>query len=179
MKKNIVFGVIGIIVGGITSYLYCRKRFDESDYNIDEIVDKEEIDTVEEIKVYGHEVLIPAPKTNLVFSDKKEPHETFRSYNKIVNKLYIDETKPMVITESQFNDECEIHDKITVLYYVNGVITDEYNELMDDIDKVIGINNLSLFGYGSSDKDVLYVRNNMLKIDYEILKQHTEYQTDI
>ena len=64
------------------------------------------------------------------------------------------------------------------MYYDNGVITDENDDVMDDVVGVLGEDTLSCFGYGTSDRDVLYVRNAKLKIDYEVLRQNKDYQSD-
>lgn len=169
MKKNIVLGLVGFVVGGIVSYLYCKKRFDEGCCDADRgcfsVVETDDTSYPDKIAI---------EKMNSEYGELSPS----RIYNKMTHKLYRDgnEGEPIAITESQFSEECEDYDKITVLYYNNGIITDDRDEPIDDVDDIIGVKNLAYFGYGSSDKDILYVRNDRLKILYEVLRQNTEYE---
>lgn len=181
MKKNIVLGLVGFVVGGIVSYLYCKKRFDEGCCDADRgcfsVVETDDTSYPDKIAIekmnseYGE--LSP-------YGSMKVSYESPRtSPYKMIAKLYAsddNDLEPRVITESQFSEASYDYDKITVLYYNNGIITDDRDEPIDDVDDVIGVKNLAYFGYGSSDKDILYVRNDRLKILYEVLRQNTEYE---
>jgi hypothetical protein len=176
MRKDIIGAVVGFVIGGVISYLYCKKRFDEGccgvvsneieysfegeDSSIKQTLGQECIDIA-----YGGEDL-----------EYKRPDP--RSYNKIVNKLYGPvRNEPFVITEREFSEECEDHDKITALYYDDGIVTDDRDEVMDNIIETFG-KNFDKFGLWSTDKDVLYIRNDKLKIDFEVLRQNTTYRSE-
>ena len=183
MKKNVIIGIVSLVIGSVASYLYCKKRFEEGccevEGSCDEqcIVESEDKSSPAETSVLERGIKDYSVKS---FKNDEASDSPQRIYNNVVKNLYRkDSEEPYAITESQFVDEDEDYDKITVLYYDNGVITDDSYDVMDDIDTVIGLNNLSCFGYGSSDKDVLYVRNDKLKIDYEILRQNADYKTDV
>jgi hypothetical protein len=86
-------------------------------------------------------------------------------------------TLPYVISFEDFCESEDAHDKITITYYAgDGVLVDEDEEIIDDVERLVGENNLiNKFGEGSDDPDVLYVRNERLAIDYEVIRQHTSY----
>ena len=85
------------------------------------------------------------------------------------DKLYEKETKvdksPYIISPDEFsNSEYEIK---TLLYYKDKVLADEDYNIIHDVVGHVGDEALSDFGrYGS---DSVYVRNDVLGIDYEIL----------
>jgi hypothetical protein len=82
-------------------------------------------------------------------------------------------TPPYLIDDDQFSDDCEYHDKITLSYYSDGVLIDEEEEAIVDVDQTIGFDNLKKFD--DPEIDVIYVRNCNISIDYEILRLETSY----
>lgn len=83
---------------------------------------------------------------------------------------------PYTITPDQFVNEKRYYDKITLLYYENGVLTSEAEDYEEDIDSTIGQDSLNKFG--EFEEDAVYVRNDRLSIDYEVLLQHCDFEGD-
>lgn len=77
-----------------------------------------------------------------------------------------------VITPIEFAEK-EDYDTHTLTYYSDGVLTDEQDNPVDDIDEVVGLESLEIFGM--CDTDSVYVRNDRLKTDYEILLDMRPY----
>lgn len=77
-----------------------------------------------------------------------------------------------VISPEAF-DEYENYDVHTLTYYSDGVLTDEQDNPIDDIDEVVGLESLETFGM--YETDAIYVRNDRLKTDYEILLDMRPY----
>lgn len=80
--------------------------------------------------------------------------------------------KPYVITPDVFmnNDE---YDTISLTYYADGVLADEYDEQIIDVEGTIGEDSLEHFG--EYEDDSVFVRNDALKVDYEILLDQRLY----
>ena len=53
-------------------------------------------------------------------------------------------------------------------------MADERDQFVSEVDKVIGFDNLR-FGYGSGDPLVVYVRNDLLELEFEIMHAGTKY----
>lgn len=87
-----------------------------------------------------------------------------------------DMNEPYIITEDQFNDEHDDYEKLSMSYYANGVLTDDYDEPVEDPDRVVGMGALNAFG--DAGVDSVYVRNNVLKCDYEILRDQRKYEEE-
>lgn len=77
-----------------------------------------------------------------------------------------------VISPEEF-DELEDYDTHSLTYYSDGVLTDEQDNPIDDIDEVVGLESLETFGM--YETDAVYVRNERLKTDYEILLDMRPY----
>lgn len=80
--------------------------------------------------------------------------------------------KPYVITPEEFG-EFDDYDRISFTYYADHVIADDNDQLLEDVENVIGFESLTHFG--EYDDDAVYVRNERLKTDYEILRDERTY----
>lgn len=94
------------------------------------------------------------------YSDKKEDTE--------VN----DVEKPYVISPDDFG---EIYDYETnyLTYYSDGVLTDDQDGIVDDVEGIVGLESLKHFG--DYEEDLVHVRNDRLKCDYEISLDNMPY----
>lgn len=80
--------------------------------------------------------------------------------------------KPYVIDpmDSGNGGEYEI---VGLTYYADGVLVDESGEPIEDMESMIGINPPDHFG--EYEDDSVFVRDDDLKIDYEILRDYSNY----
>lgn len=76
-----------------------------------------------------------------------------------------------LISELEFGDDEEF-DTISLTYYMDGVITDEDDEILEDVESRIGENISDYFG----DSDAVYIRNDTLRTYYEVLKDYRTYE---
>lgn len=61
----------------------------------------------------------------------------------------------------------------SLTYYADKVLVDEIGNVIKDIDNTVGINSLETFG--EYEDDSVFVRNDILKKDYEILLDYRTY----
>ena len=99
-----------------------------------------------------------------------------QEYNNVAQK-YNAESKevqnaPFVIHPDRFGEDCE-YETITLTRYSDGVVADENDEPLDDFEDVIGTDWENRFG--EYEPDAVYVRNDILKADYEILRDNRKY----
>lgn len=78
---------------------------------------------------------------------------------------------PYVIPPENFGDSG--YDTISLIYYKDEVLADDMDELVEDIDERIGSESLNHFG--EYEDDVVFVRNDILKADYEISRDNRRY----
>lgn len=74
--------------------------------------------------------------------------------------------KPYVITPEEFGEN-EGYQTVSLYYYSDGVLADDCDDLIEDVDDVVGLDSLNHFG--EYEDDSVFVRNDRRKIDYEIL----------
>ncbi len=83
---------------------------------------------------------------------------------------------PYLITEVEFDEGKDEYDKISLTYYDgDDILIDEDGDVITDPDEIIGEDALISFGTGSSDKNMVYVRNEKLQCDYEIIREFSSY----
>lgn len=81
---------------------------------------------------------------------------------------------PYVISQEEFINGNKYYDKTTLNYYDDGILEDEITEeIIDDIDAVIGRDSLTKFG--EYEDDVVFVRNERLSTDYEVVRQYRDF----
>ena len=76
------------------------------------------------------------------------------------------DTQPYVISPDEFG-ELDDYDTISLTYYADKVLTDENDEPIDDVDDIVGLDSLETLG--EYEDDSVFVRNDRMKADYEIL----------
>ena len=76
-------------------------------------------------------------------------------------------TKPYVISPDEFG-ELDDYTIVSLNYYQkDNVLADDYNQIIKNVDELVGKRSLQRFG--EYEEDSVFVRNEMLKTDYEIL----------
>lgn len=81
--------------------------------------------------------------------------------------------KPYVISPYDFG-EYDGYRQIELTYYADGTLEDEDREIVTDIDELIGSG--SLFTFGEYEDDSVFVRNERLRADFQILKDYRTYE---
>lgn len=105
--------------------------------------------------------------------DKTQPDEEKENCDEIIRENgYIDggkkiDKKPYVIPPNDFGNIDE-YDTDTLVYYADNILADDDGELIEDVESTVGFDALASFGKYGED-DAVYVRNEQLKCDYEIL----------
>ena len=82
--------------------------------------------------------------------------------------------RPYVISQFDFINGHNRYDQITLNYYDDGILEEALSEeIIDDIDGVIGKDSLDKFG--EFEPDVVFVRNERLGADYEVIRQYRDF----
>jgi hypothetical protein len=87
--------------------------------------------------------------------------------------------KPFIMHLEEYQ-QSECSHQVTITYFEgDDVLIDESDEVISKKDEVVGMENLAKFGFGSGDRNVVYVRNPKLDIEYEILRHQGHYSKEI
>jgi hypothetical protein len=83
---------------------------------------------------------------------------------------------PYVITAEEFFTEGETNEKICLAYYEGDeTLADDAQDKIDDVEEKIGTANLLRFGHGSDDPNSVYIRNEKLECDFEVVREDGSY----
>lgn len=86
---------------------------------------------------------------------------------------------PYIISAEEYLGNDSNYAQETVTYYLGDqVLADDRDEVIDEFEATIGLANLR-FGHRSNDDNVVYVRNERLLIDFEVLRSERKYVQDV
>ena len=81
--------------------------------------------------------------------------------------------RPYVISPYDFGENDE-YKQFELTYYADGVLEDEDYAIVTDVDELIGTD--SLYTFGEYEDDAVFVRNESLCADFQILKDYRTYE---
>lgn len=112
-----------------------------------------------------------------VFEEANSDHPEWDYAREVKSRT---DDRPFVIHKDEFeNGELE-YEQATLTYYEgDDVVADMRDSAIDDVDHVLGLDSLQKFGYGSGDANVVYVRNDRLQLDYEIVKSDGSFAEEV
>lgn len=82
---------------------------------------------------------------------------------------------PKVIDPTVFGEDG--YEGVSLIYWADGVLTDDLNQVVDNVEETVGFESLTHFG--EYEDDAVHVRNERLKCDYEILMETREYYATV
>lgn len=167
--KCVLAFIIGAGVGSAVTWKLLKTKYEQ--------IAQEEIDSVKEhFAKRNKEPTEFVDDISEIFGDKEEEGE----YEEVVTEMGYTDNKhvrnaPYVIHPDMFGtrDDFEIR---SLKCFADRVVTDTDYEIVEDVDNLVGDESLDHFG--EFEEDSVYVRNERLKCDYEILLDTRKY-TDV
>ena len=187
--------IFGAAVGSVVTWQYVKKKYEQ--------IAQEEIDSVKEtfsrnakleLKSKDNETEENNNTRTIVEKAKDKPSvveyaaklrkQGYTNYSNTdslsedsnVSEEEADENmindKPYVISPDEFGEFYD-YETISLIYYADQVLADEDDELVEDIEETVGFESLNAFG--EYEDDSVFVRNDRLKCDYEILLDQRKY----
>jgi hypothetical protein len=101
-------------------------------------------------------------------------------WNHIQELAKRDTSRPYLINEEEWQAAEPGFDQIQLTYYAgDNVLSDDRDEVVDNIEKVVGEENLGRFGEGTGDENVMFIRNEFFKSDYEVTRSEGKYVDEV
>lgn len=170
MINKILIFAAGVAIGSAVTWKLVKDKYkklaDEEIASVKEVWSKKH-PTVEDIAETDVKESI---KTDATPQSKKNPDfKDYRAMQEIIDKNSYEEDYmyKYVISPEEFGESELPSESLT--YWADGVVTDEANCVMDedDIEETIGSDALNHFG--EYEDDSVFVRNEILDKEYEIL----------
>lgn len=183
MKALIAFAA-GAAIGVGAAYLYLKPKFEAKAQNeIDQVKEyygrmkkQEEAPHTDPDEAERTQVHVTEEKPDIMGYAKKLADEGYVDYERYSSKP--EETpaktveRPYVISPDEFG-EFENYEKISLMYYADGVLCDDMDSPVDNIDEIVGADFADHFG--EYEDDSVFVRNDPRRCDYEILRSLKTY----
>lgn len=186
-KLNFAMFLAGATVGAAGAWLYCKRYYEQ--------IAQEEIDSVkaafaerkpdalknaknfeDAMDDNKQKANMAKLKPDLVDYAAKLQAEGYTNYSahSEKNNNEEDETvvdKPRVISPDEYGD-CD-YTTISLTYYSDGVLADDEDEIVDNVEDTVGADFAEHFG--DYEMDSVHIRNDRRKCDYEICKDNRSY----
>ena len=161
---NTVIFVSGVGIGMAVVWKFFDTKYkNEVSKKIDEIMESVKVESNAPSELPAKVITEPAPSEIDISEDSKI------NYSKIAEPYMIaKETtneKPYVIAPSEFGENG--YETISLKYYSDGLLADDMDEVIENIDETVGADSLNHIG--EYEDDSVFVRNDRLKVEYEIL----------
>lgn len=171
---------VGVAVGSLATWKVVKTKYEK--------IAQEEIDSVKDvyskktvIKNEAPEVFIEHFEDNATLEEKlKDLKIVTDEYTSIIRKQeYSNEPekvkpmvdKPYVISPEEYGELG--YEQIELTYYADKVLADDQDEIVEDVDMIVGYDSLDSFG--DYEDDSVHVRNDAMEADYEILLDSRKY----
>ena len=167
--KCVLAFALGAGVGAAVTWKILVNRFDR-------IIDEEVASVKEHLGKRNNQ---PTEKDNNPFEDYEEDLEDdyCQKTQQYGNTKPI--SGPRVIHPDEFGMRDDYETR-TLKCFADRVVTDLDDEVIEDVDSLIGDESLDHFGeYGEYETNTVYVRNDRLKLDIEILLSGQKYYPDV
>ena len=167
---NLIIFAVGTAVGSAVTYTLLKTKFEQ--------MAQDEIEEVRNLYLKKTEEL---NESNKETSSESKVSEYEKALNdlKYMNDIEdekeeeaMKEDKPYVISPNEFG-ELDGYETNSLTYYADGVLTDDTNTIIDDVDEVVGTDSLTRFG--EYEDDSVFVRNDRHECDYEILLDNRRF----
>lgn len=172
-KTNIWYFIAGAVIGsGITAIMYIQKLKEQEEYHNTDL---------QEVREFYKQLMNKKDNDSDENNDNKEiSNELKTQYNHVAN-IYKTETpvkegekmnsikEPYCIPAEEYGEYMS-YEQETLVYYSDGVLVhDDTDKVINDINNTVGEFFYDHFGE-NDDEDVVYVRNDVLKKEFEIIK---------
>lgn len=164
MKGLFIF-LGGVVLGSAVTWRLAKNYFVPDDY-------EEEYDNSENDESYPSDEDLKNKQNEIVIENGYTQYSKKESAERKEDEEDMD--KPYIITPEEFSDSD--YNTETLTYWADGVVTDiDDDPLSDDqIEDLIGEDSLTHFG--EYEDDSVFVRNDRLRTDYEILADTRRYE---
>ena len=183
--SNVLLFTAGVAVGSLVTWRYFKSKYEVVEDEIEEKTEEPEGET--ETEDEDPEV------SESKMSYKKPPLKEYVKMvedNGYVPKTHMEEVEeeiangkwddkdvyePYIIRPEEYG-ELHAYETLSLNYYADGVLTDELDNPIEDVESLVPADFADHFG--EYEDDVVHVRNDNLECDYEILRDLRKF-TDV
>lgn len=163
MNGKLIFAFgLGAAAGAVVTYFFMKRKKKDDFMWADDWEEETEESTTKE-----------SSEKVTCFDNKWKSDRPRTAYNDIYRKKYgtddaspTEEDYPMYIITPEEYASREGYEAESLYYYKNGVLTDEDDNVIPNMEEMVGEDAVNHFG--EYEEDVIHIRNDDLETDYEI-----------
>lgn len=159
----------GAAIGSAVTWKLLKTKYEQ--------IAREEIDSVKEVFSRRYEKASEEPDEMTEMKDLIDECGYAKETDKEEKGGLTMDNKPYIISPDEFGESD--YETVSLIYYADGVLTNFMDDSVQDIEEVIGSECLDHFG--DYEEDSIFVRNDELEVDYEVLldeRTHAEAKED-
>ena len=120
-----------------------------------------------------------APPEDEPYTDEEDRDESLDYEDYKLNgehkKALLENRDPYLIDLSDYELTCKNYEKLSLLYYIhNDILCEESGEEVNRFD-LLG-NSIAAYGFEDNEEEHLYIRNDKLMCDYDVIKVYIPYE---
>lgn len=158
MNNKILIFSLGVAVGAVTSWFIAREKYRK--------IADDEIASVKEVFQRKKKEEAELAEENTTYNDLSDVYDTESADDDIAEDK---DDPPYIIEPEEYGNKVE-NECTVLMWYGDDILTDTYGVNVDDIDNTVGREFIDHFGENPEEPDVVYVRNDRLEMDYQILQ---------
>ena len=172
-KTGFAMFLAGATVGAAATWLCLRRYYEQ--------ITQEEIDSVkasfaERKPVIANIAKLKPDLVNYAAKLQEEGYTNYTEHSKKNTEEKKDEpmpNEPYVISPDDYGEN-DNYTQISLVYYAgDGVLADDEDEVVEDIEDTVGEDFAEHFG--EYEDDSVFIRNDRLRCDYEILRDNRSF----
>lgn len=187
-KINFVMFIFGAAVGSAAARVYLKKHYEK--------IAQEEIDSVKaafskhkpgfnsenqknECEIENKNQKLKPDLVGYAAKLHEYGYTDYSTNDEKSNKKRKDDSmldKPYIISPEEYGEITD-YENLSLTYYSDGILADDDDEIVDDIEHTVGADFADHFG--DYEDDCVFVRNDRLGCYYEILKDYRPYKAII
>ena len=173
--------IFGAAAGAVGAWYACKTKYER--------IAQEEIDSVKEVisekMTRTEEKEKESDEPAHIFDEDSEAMKSFQnSYGYMPNfkkpdnlpKVQDDRPRPYIVTPDEYGDQ-DGYELVGLVYYRDHIlVTSVDNEIVEDVDDIIGFESLNHFGENEDYPNQIFVRNDEHRCDYEVERDPRTYE---
>jgi hypothetical protein len=188
--KSIVMFISGLVIGAGVSWVYHKNKYEEMVQDeVEELrshMKNQQGTTCKESdkNIQNPDAKIQEESTEEQYDESMEKAKKIINYSKYSTVDVNEDAElssspeyrpPFVVTPEDFAS-LPGFDTDTFYYHQDDVISNDNQEIVDDVELTLGMSILEIKEqFGVYEEDAVYIRNERLKTDYEILRDESDY----
>ena len=181
--SNVLLFTAGVAVGSLVTWRYFKTKYEVVEDEIEEKTEEPEGESEEKnLEVLESKTSYKKPPlkeyVKMVESNGYAPKTHVEEVEEeIANGEWNDKDiyEPFIIRPDEYG-ELHAYETLSLNYYADGVLTDELDNPIEDVESLVPADFADHFG--EYDDNAVFVRNDNLECDYEILRDLRKF-TDV